>query len=289
MKRTFTLLCSLCLFLTFSFGQVYVDEFDNDDPAFMGGSGTYSFEEANNELTITASNTGPWDVFTYQFHDPTSASAVTVDATANNKVYVRAKASNVGVQLRMDLEDVNGYVTSLAGISKILTTDYQVLEFDFTGLYQDGGFGGTACDAGPCPVDGENLFQAVFFTDPGIGGFNGSVVIDYIAFGEEPDGVIMSEVFQDHFDVDSSLTSFTGTATYDLSLNDNSELIIAGDGSNPMWDPLSYTIRSSATYDPIDIDVTGNNKMYIKVKSTVPNTAIRFDLIDIDGFALDSD
>ncbi|MCH2080799.1 MAG: T9SS type A sorting domain-containing protein [Saprospiraceae bacterium] len=285
MKRTFTLLCSLCLFLTFSFGQVYVDEFDNDDPAFMGGAGSYAFEESNNELTISATNTGPWDVFTYQFHDPSSANAITVDATGNNKVYIRAKASNVGVQLRMDLQDINGYVTSLAGISKILTTDYQILEFDFTGLYQDGGYGGTACDAGPCPVDGEQLSQAVFFTDPGVGGFNGSVVIDYIAFGEEPDGVIMSEVFQDHFDVDSSLTSFTGAATYSLSLNDNSELIIAGDGSNPMWDPLSYTIRSAATYDPIDIDVTANNKMYIKVKSTVPNTAIRFDLIDIDGFA----
>ena len=119
MKRTFTLLCSLCLFLTFSFGQVYVDEFDNDDPAFMGGAGSYAFEESNNELTISATNTGPWDVFTYQFHDPSSANAITVDATGNNKVYIRAKASNVGVQLRMDLQDINGYVTSLAGISKI--------------------------------------------------------------------------------------------------------------------------------------------------------------------------
>ena len=285
MKRTFTLLCSLCLFLTFSFGQVYVDEFDNADPAFMGGAGSYSFSEANNELTITATNTGPWDVFTYQFHDASAGSTVSVDATGNNKVFVRAKASNVGVQLRMDLEDANGYVTSQAGISKILTTDYQVLEFDFTDLYVDGGFGGTACNAGPCPVDGTNLNQLVFFTEPGIGGFNGSVVIDYIAFGEEPTGVIMSEVFQDHFDMDSSINSFVGVATYDLSLNNNSELIIAGDGSNPMWDPLSYLIRNPSTYDPIDIDVTGNHKMFIKVKSTVPNTAIRFDLIDIDGFA----
>ncbi|MEN0002764.1 MAG: T9SS type A sorting domain-containing protein [Bacteroidota bacterium] len=285
MKKLFTLLVSLCLWSAVSVAQVYVDQFDNDDPAFMGGSPSYSFSEENGELTINASNTAPFDVFTYALHDPASGNTVSVDATANNKVFVRAKASNVGTSLRMDLEDGDGFVTSLAGISKILTTDYQILEFDFAGAYTDGGFGGTACSSGPCPVDGTNITQLVFFTDPGVGGFNGTVVIDYISFGEEPEGEIMSDVFQDHFESDSSITSFVNLATYDLSLSDNSELIVTGDGTNPMWDPLSYLIRNQVTYDPIDIDITGNNKMYVKIKSTVPNTTIRFDVIDIDGFA----
>lgn len=284
MKRILTLFYSLLIFSTVSFAQVYVDEFDNDDPAFLMGATAYTFSEANGELSIMADGPGPWDVFTYEMHDPSTGTKVSVDATANNKVFVRAKASSIGTQFRMDLEDANGFVTSQAGLTKTLTTDYQVLEFDFTGLYTDGGFGGTACTSGPCPVDGTNLTQLVFFTEPGVGGFSGTVVIDYIAFGEEPTGVIMSDVFQDHFDVDSSLTSFSETATYDLNLN-GTELTISGDGTNPMWDPLNYLFRNPVTWDALDIDVTGNHKMYIKVKSTVPNTTIRFDLIDIDGFA----
>ena len=284
MLKYFTSLLCCCLFATLSVGQVYVDEFDNGDAAFMGGSGTYSFAEMDGELSVTASSPAPFDVFTYGFHDQATGDAVTVDATGNNKVFVRAKASNVGVSLRMDLQDANGFVTSQAGITKILTTDYQILEFDFTGLYTDGGFGGTSCDSGPCTVDGTMLTNLVFFTEPGVGGFSGTVVIDYIAFGEEPDGVIVSDVFQDHFESDSSITSFVSTATYDLEI-DGSELIITGDGTNPMWDPLAYLIRNQNTYEPIDIDITGNNKLFLKVKSTVPNTTIRFDVIDIDGFA----
>ncbi|MEM1327067.1 MAG: T9SS type A sorting domain-containing protein [Bacteroidota bacterium] len=285
MIRIYTLFCSLFIAATTVFGQVYVDQFENGDAAYMGGSATYSFSEANGELSITAAGPAPFDVFTYGFHNTETGEAVSVNATANNKVFVRAKASNIGVTLRMDLQDAGGFVTSQAGLSRILTTDFQVLEFDFTDLYIDGGFGGTSCDSGPCPVDGTNLTSLVFFTEPGIGGFNGTVVIDYIAFGEEPSGVIMSDVFQDHFESDSSVTSFINLATYDLSVNDNSELIVKGDGTNPMWDPLAYLIRNQTTYETIDIDVTGNNKMYVKIKSTVPNTTIRFDVIDIDGFA----
>ncbi len=287
MKVKFTLLICAFLFGQLGYSQVYLDQFDNDDPAYTGGSGTYSFAEADGELTVTASNTGMWDVFTYELHDASSGMSVDVDATGNNKVFVRAKASSVGTQLRMDIQDADGYVTSLAGITRTLTTEYMVLEYDFTDLYQDGGFGGTACASGPCPVDGAQTSQLVFFTDPGVGGFNGSVVIDYIAFGEAPDDVIMSDIFQDHFDQDSSINAFTFIGPgYDVSIDaENSELTITGDGTNPMWDPLTYIFRNPSTLDTIDIDATaGGNKMYVKVKSTVPNTALRLDLQDIDGF-----
>ena len=64
-----------CFFLLFAmapgFSQTYLDEFDNDDPAFMDGAAAYSFGEANSELTITGDgNAGPWDVFVYKPHDP---------------------------------------------------------------------------------------------------------------------------------------------------------------------------------------------------------------------------
>lgn len=286
MKRPFTLLFGILLFSQMAFSQVYLDEFDNNDPAFTGGAASFASSEANGEWTIDATNTGMWDVFSYELHDVAAGASVDADATGNNKIYVRAKASNVGTQLRMDIQDAAGFATTQSGLTKTLTTDFMILEFDYTGQYFDGGFGGTACDpgTGPCPVDGATTSQLVFYVDPGVGGFNGSIVIDYISFGEEPDGVIMSDVFQDHFDMDSSINAFVFVGPgYSLNM-DNSELVITGDGTNPMWDPLTYIFRNPNTLDTIDIDATGNNKLYVKVKSTVANTALRIDLQDIDGY-----
>jgi hypothetical protein len=48
----------------------------------------------------------------------------------------------------------------------------------------DGGFGGTACDVGPCPVDDQRISALQFYIDPGIGAFNGTMDIDWISFGQ---------------------------------------------------------------------------------------------------------
>ncbi len=287
-KHVLLFLCSM-LFVSVGFSQVYLDEFDNDDPAFTGGSGTYTSSESNSEWTVNASNTGPWDVFTYEFHDPTSGAGVLVDMTENNKIFVKVKASNVGTQLRMDVQDEAGFLTSIAGVTKTMTTEFMVLEFDFSGTYQDGGFGGTPCtsDTAPCAVDGTKIKQLIFFTDPGAGGFNGSVVFDYIAVGAEAAGAITSDVFQDHFDkADSTITSF-GADVFDKGYNmviNGSELVLSGDGTTQMWDAIGYTIRNQNTFEEQDIDVTGTNKLFVKVKSSVPGTALRIDIRDLDGF-----
>ncbi|NRB52983.1 MAG: T9SS type A sorting domain-containing protein [Saprospiraceae bacterium] len=289
MKKFLHPIFCFCLLLATApgFGQTYLDEFDNDDPAFMDGAAAYSFSEANSELTITGDgNAGPWDVFVYKPHDPSAGTETVVDATSTNKIFIRAKASNVGTQLRLDLQDVGGFATSQAGITKTLTTEFMVLEFDFTGNFIDGGFGGTSCTTGPCNVDATMIQQLVFFINPGAGGFGGTVVIDYIAFGEEPDPVITSDIYQDHFEQDSSVNNFTFIgAGYTVDVDtDNSEVNITGDGTIAMWDPLTYIFRNPNTLDTIDIDVSENNKLYIKAKSTVEGTALRLDLQDIDGF-----
>jgi len=285
MKKSFTLLlCSLFLFSQATFAQVFVEEFDNEDPAYMGGAALFNFAEENGELTITTSSaTGSFDNFTYEMHNAAGMTQI-IDATDNNKIFVRAKASNVGTQFRMDIEDADGYATTQNSIVKTLTTEYQVLEFDFTGLYIDGGFGGTSCTTGPCPVDGSQARQLVFYPDPAIGGFGGTIVIDYIAFGEEPTGIIMSDVFQDHFEMDSSINAFYDVGPgYQLELA-NSNLVITGDGTNPMWDPITYFFRNPNTLEEIDIDASGNNKFYIRAKSSVEGTVLRADLQDIDTY-----
>jgi hypothetical protein len=284
MKNLFTLILGVFILVQTGFSQVYVEQFDNVLPTFIPNSGPYVQATANSELTVTCTNTGPYDAFGYQINDGTAAKIV--DATGNNKVFVRAKASSVGTQLRMDIQDEAGYLTSIPGITKTLTTDFLVLEFDFTGVYQDGGYGGTPCAAGPCAVDGSKTKQLLFYVNPGQGGFTGSVVVDYISFGEAAGNVITSNVFQDHFTQDSSINSFTYFGPgLSGELTGTTEVVIHGDGTSGPYDPFTYIFRNPTTLTSIDIDVSaGNNKMYVKVKSSVANTPFRIDLQDKDNY-----
>jgi hypothetical protein len=284
MKHLFTFLLGMFFLTQSGYSQVFVEQFDNTPASFVGGAPSYATSVAASEWTINCTNTGAYDAFTYQTND--GAAAIIVDATGNNKVFVRAKASSVGTQLRMDIQDEAGYLTSIPGITKSLTTDYLVLEYDFSGVYQDGGYGGTPCTAGPCAVDGSKTKQLVFYVNPGQGGFNGSVVVDYISFGEAAGNVITSNVFQDHFTQDSSINSFVYFGPgLSGALNNPTEVVIHGDGTSGPYDPFTYIFRNPVTLTPIDIDVTaGNNKLYVKVKSTVANTAFRIDLQDVNDY-----
>ena len=285
MKNTLLLLIAFLSFAQIATAQLYLDEFENGDVTALGGDASFSFGEADGELTVSANGTGgPFAPFTYNLHNVDDNSSVIVDATDNNKVYVRAKASVIGTELRMDLLDAAGFVTTQNAQAKILTTEYTVFEYDYTGAYVDGGFGGTACTAGPCDVDGTMITDLIFFTNAASGGFAGSVVIDYISFGVEPDGIITSDVFQDHMDNDSSLTSFVDQGIgYDFEQS-GTMITITGDGSTGAWDPFVYEFRTPPTYESTDIDFTGTDKLYIKMRSSVPGTSVRCDLQDIDGF-----
>ena len=285
MKNTLLLLIAFLSFAQLGTAQIYLDEFDNGDVSALGGAASFSFSETDGELTVTADGTGgAFTPFTYNLHNTNDNSAVTADATDNNKVYVRAKASIIGTELRMDLQDAAGYLTTQNAQAKILTTEYTVFEYDYTGAYIDGGYGGTPCETGPCDVDGTTVAGLMFFTNAATGGFAGSVVIDYISFGVEPDGVITSDVFQDHMDNDSSLTSFVDQGVGYEFVQSGSMITITGDGSTGAWDPFAYEFRTPPTYENTDIDVTGTDKFYIKMRSSVPGTSVRCDLQDIDGF-----
>lgn len=284
MRNLFTMAICFLLCLPGLFGQaVYTDHFDNDATAFTGGNG-FTHSETASEWTITAaSQTGPFDPFTYQPHDRGTGMTVLVNASGNNKVYVRAKASVIGTQLRLDLQDTMNMATTLVGLTKTLTTDFQVLEFDFTGGYVDAGYGGTGCTTGPCTVDSTVIGNLMFFPNPGAG-FAGSIVIDFVSFGTPPDTIIASDIFQDHFEDDSAANSFSFVGPgYSLS-QQGSEITISGDGTTGQFDPLTYIFVNRATMDTFDIDITGNNKLYAKVKSSIPNTAFRIDVQDIDSY-----
>lgn len=272
-----------------NYGQaqpVYLDQFDGGNSFFGADNAGFSFDESDGELTISADgSTGPWDAFAYEINDGITDD-FSVDASENNKLFIRAKATSIGTEIRVDLKDGDDIVTSQNALVKILTNEYVELEFDFTGLLVDGGFGGSSCPSGTtCPVDASNIVQLVLFINPGAGGYVGDVVIDYIAFGEAPAGEVMSDVFQDHFDTDSSLTAFgISPDGYELELINDTELVITGNGTADMWAAFGYNFRSVPDYLPIDIDITGNHKLFVRMKSTVENTTIRIDVEDVDGF-----
>lgn len=269
--------------------QSYVDQFDGTDQ-FVSLNGGFAAIVANSELTLQGDGTGgAFAPVVYQFNDGSMAGST--DITPAPIVYVRAKASTIATQLRVDVVDAAGFATSLRGITKTLTNDYVVYEYDFTGLLvdADGGFGGTPCNATtqPCNVDGSTATSLQFFVDPGVGGFDGDLVIDYVSVGEPAGSVITSDVFQDHFDGDSSLTSFVEIAAgHTAELTGTTELTITGDGSGGQFAAFAYDFRNNVTWESVNLDFTdGDNKLYVKMKSTVPGTAIRFDLQDADLFS----
>ncbi|MDP5171285.1 MAG: T9SS type A sorting domain-containing protein [Bacteroidia bacterium] len=172
----------------------YFDEIADNTNLFVNPPAGFTSTTANGEWTITGDGTaGAYSAFNYDTHNPTGE-AILVDAVgSNDKLYVRAKSSTAGTNLRIDLKDKDGYVTNLNPPSATLTTDYQIYEYDYAGAYQDGAYGGSPCATQGCPVDGERISAIQFFVDPVSGGFSGDVTIDWISFGVNTVGIDQDE------------------------------------------------------------------------------------------------
>ncbi|MEM9916541.1 MAG: T9SS type A sorting domain-containing protein [Bacteroidota bacterium] len=272
-----------CLLPFLMNGQVYLEQFDDGvDQNTSAGTGLTT-SEADGEWTITGDgSSGAFEIASYSPFDE-NGDRINIDITENNKVFVRAKASNLGTQLRMDIVDADGFHSSMPGIAKTLLNDYIVFEYDFSNV-EDGGFGGTACNSGPCPVDGSKVSTFNFYVNPGQGSFSGTVKIDFISVGAEPSVGPMSDVWQIHFDGDSSL-NFIGTPMGYTSATEDSQWKITGDGTSGEWDPMNIVIHNETTLEEIDIDVSGNDKIYLRMKATEDGTSIRVDLQDINNMA----
>jgi len=137
--------------------------------------------------TVAGDGTGGmWTPLVYAVHNEAGEGILANAVGSGDRVFVRARASVAGTELRMDLQDNMNFVTNANAQSNILTEEFVVYEYNYAGAYADGGFGGTPCtsDTAPCPVDGERIAQLQFFVNPGVGEFNGVLEIDYISFGE---------------------------------------------------------------------------------------------------------
>ncbi|GAA3509131.1 hypothetical protein GCM10022393_21660 [Aquimarina addita] len=166
-----------------SYGQMtYSDNFDQGI-LNIAATEAYSPSLENKNLTITATgDAGPYDPFSYLMH--INGTTSNVDISSAPKLYIKAKGTN-NPDLRIDLEDANGYVTNLNAQSQVLTDEFVIYELNYTGSLQDGGYGGPCQpNDAPCPVDASQVAKLVFFVNAAEGGYAGSIKIDWISFGE---------------------------------------------------------------------------------------------------------
>jgi hypothetical protein len=216
-------------------GPLGIDEYsdgmdDNSLDFITDNDGIVSTAEEGQLKMIGNGTSGAFATVTYELHQ--GLDSVIVNAESNmGKVFVRARSTVDGLPVRIDLQDSRGYVTSLAGLTQGMTTEFTTYEFDFTGNYTDGGFGGTPCESGPCPVDQNRIQQLLFYLDPGIGSFDGEFHIDWISFGtplvtsnvvdldQLNDGVVYPNPVNDQvtIDIDSKYDGFASVRLVDIS------------------------------------------------------------------------
>lgn len=159
---------------------IYSDEF-NEGINKSTTSASLTSSISNNNLRIVGNGTaGPWDNTEYSFHN--SGTNTNVNATSTPKLYIKAKA-DIPLQMRIDLMDANGYFTNKIPSTVSLNSNYQIFEINFTGKLVDGAYGGP-CSPGPCVVNSAQLKGLVIFLNPGTGGYNGNVDIEWLSIGE---------------------------------------------------------------------------------------------------------
>lgn len=268
--RNFLLICLMAVISGSLLAQpFFVDEFD--DGTVVPDTDKFDITEANGEMVVAGNSTnGDWDGVWFQLPQP-------LDVSASPKLYVRAKASILGTTLRMDLAGPDGTFTNVQPITNTLTDDYRVIEYDFSSV-DNGDFDFTQVQA---------IF---FFINPGSGGFTGQVSMDYFALGEDIEGPITSDIYQDQMGSDSSLTNFVNdvvgfTRERSEDGSDPSFLTFVGDGTAGPWTPHVYALRPAPEFIQTSVDITDNTKMFVKMRSSVPGTAVRIDVQDTDGIA----
>jgi len=123
----------------------YNDRFDENTLDFLDApSAGLSLLAEDNQFKIIGDGTsGPYDPASYELHD--ADGTILVNAVGSeDKLFVRARSTVDGLPLRIDLQDNQGFVTTVAGLTNLVTNEFEVIEYNFAGNYSDGGYGGTS-------------------------------------------------------------------------------------------------------------------------------------------------
>ncbi|NJM78428.1 MAG: T9SS type A sorting domain-containing protein [Flavobacterium sp.] len=176
------LFLSIVFFNSIHSQVIYSDNFDQgvNNTTFPP---SYTTSLVSNNLRIVGNGTaGTFAALSYGMHN--NGTLTNINVSGNNKFYIKAKGTN-SPSLRIDLQDNTNYLTNLNPSSISLTTTYQIFEIDYTGKFQDGGYGGSPCTSttAPCNVNSSSIKNLILFINATTGGYNGTIDIDWISFG----------------------------------------------------------------------------------------------------------
>ena len=193
MKCIFVFILSLAFLQINAQEILYQDDFDSNVLAVGGSPNGYSISiDADNFQIVGDGSAGQWASMGYSIHDG-SGEGILLDASSSPKLYIRAKGS-MQPNLRIDFQDETGYMSNLDPLTMELTDSYTIYEYDFNGHLLDGAYGGP-CTTSPCVVDPSRLQTLIFFVNAPVGGYAGTIDIDWISIGAplEDDGTFAPE------------------------------------------------------------------------------------------------
>ncbi|KAA1246543.1 glycoside hydrolase family 9 protein [Aquimarina sp. RZ0] len=265
----------------------YSDDFDKGILSINSSPG-YTPSLSNNMLLLTANGSADlWESLSYKIHmDGVDSNT---DASAVPKLYIKAKGTDLP-NLRIDLRDANGYVTNFSGQSTVLIDEFKIYELNYEGKLLDGGYGGPCLPAdAPCPVDATQISNLEMFINPGVGGYNGTIEIEWISLGAPLEDIPSAPEFDIRYNQVSylkgrdklinivSINSFS-SKSYTVYDSADNAIISGTTDTSVLWsDSGEYvatvdvsSIDTEGTYrfviDELEINFTINNDGYQEIR-----------------------
>lgn len=258
---------SLSLSLAVVAQPIFLDEFDDGTP-IAGSNDNFTTAEENGQFIINGAGTnGAFDPIYIGLPGE-------FDISASTKLFINANSNILGTTIRIDLGDGSGNWTNAEPLQNTLTTDLRDLEYDFTNVDQNG-------------IDMTKITELLVFINPGTPNFDGQINMEYLSLGFAPEGERMSDIYQDHMDLDSSLTSFAMHSGFEYSRTvdeegDSTIMQWTGDGTGGMWEPVVYFLRPAPEFIQTNIDMSDNPRVFVKARASVEGTSFRLDVEDVD-------
>ena len=188
MKKFFLVLILFSFINKITAQIIFSDDF-NQGINNTGYPDSYTSSLVSNNLRLSGNGSAAaYDAISYDIH--LNGVLTTIDISGSNKLYIKVKGTN-SPSFRIDLQDNVGYSTNLNPSVVSLSSNYTIFEIDYTNKYQDGAYGGP-CTLSPCTVNSSAIKRLVFFVNPGVGNYNGTIDIDWISFGEPLESIIPS-------------------------------------------------------------------------------------------------
>jgi len=280
MKTLLFALMNLVVVIGISQPALYEETFETDvlsagapPPGFEIGIANEAFQIIGNGQSTE------WSAINYRLHDETDMQTQ-IDASSSPKLYIRAKGDG-SPRLRVDFQDATGYMTNLEPVDVVLNDDFVIYELDYNGHLTDGAYGGPCTDA-PCIVDASVIEGLLMFVNPGQGGYNGVIDIDWISIGSPAGGAVLTIEHDIRYNQVTYLTGRKKTISiaanspiedlkYRIFEEGGESPIMTGEVSgNFVWSPSQEYF---ATVNVSEIDQPGNYEFKTETESITFNVS----------------